>query len=242
MKHSILSLSILILSATCLFGFSPNEYYNVSANSGLNLRVTPGNGFVIKKLYLGDRVEIVEDIDCLGYPERIEWVDGEWVKVKHGGDFGYVFSGYLTTLPIPFSEGEYTHGLSLLKPFEAWIENNFEVQAANDTLIGSSLLEVAIELQNGSVLKKTISPSQVHLAYTVDNVNVMELYHVLFAMLANKSNQRAFLSNSLFVESTTGEIGKISIEYSDESILITKSRNGKCIVEMKKRLASSIAS
>ena len=242
MKHAILSFSILILSATCLLGFSPSEYYNVSANSGLNLRVTPGNGFVIKKLYLGDRVEIVEDIDCLGYPERIEWVDGEWLRVKHDGDFGYVFSGYLTSLPIPYSEGEYTNGLSILRPFEAWIENNFDTQAANDTLIGSTLYEAVEELENGFVLKKTTSPSQVHLKFTLDHVTSTELYHVLFAMLANKSNQRTFLSNSLFVESARGEIEKISVQHSNESILITVLRNGKSVVEITHQLNNSIAS
>ncbi len=241
--RQLLILLILVLGFQFhAIAFSPSEFYNVSANSGLNLRLSPGNGVIIKKLYLGDRVEILEDIDCLGFMERIEWVDGEWIRVKHNEDIGYVFSGFLTTLPIPISEGEYTHGNQLIHPFEQWIENNFEIQAAKDSFIRSNLKEVAIEFEEGSTLKKIITPSQVHLEFEVGEVEIMELYQILFAMLTEKSSQQHFLRNSVFVEDYSGEINKVDILIGNESFKIFKDREGISKITLTKHLQTSMTS
>jgi hypothetical protein len=233
MKNVAIIIAIFtVCMVSDLVAFTPNQYLNVTANSGLNMRLTPVNGTVIHKLKLGDRVEMLEDIDCLGFKQRIDWVDGEWIRVQHDELIGYVFSGYLSTLPVPLSEGEYTSVPTIQMAFETWIENNFSPQAANDTVLGSNIIEACKKYDNGLVLKKTTTSHNTLLTATFSDAKVMELYHICFAMLVNKSDQKYFLDNSTFQENTEGSIHKINISNPNELIKIAKQKDGSSKIEI----------
>jgi len=236
MKKLGILIAMTIMSVA-LFGFSPSdfapsEYYTVSANSGLNIRLTPGNGMVIGKLYLGDRVEIIADTDSLGYHETIDYVSGDWVKINHDNIEGYVFSGFLSSMPMPLSEEEFTSYFTVNQTFNNYMQNNFEVEATNYTVLGSTKGLVVEYYENGTILKKVDSDSETFLYGQVPNVKPFELYHILFAMLQDEGHKEAFLQNSIFVENNQGVIDQIKIQTNGEEIIIKQNEVDWTRIEM----------
>lgn len=108
---------ITLFLATILSEFSFANFYkkgdtlNVWATSGLNMREGPGTDFPkIKKLEYGDEVEIIDqylfstplNITVVKKSEKSDEfvLKGFWVRVKIGTQEGYVFDGYLSSLPV----------------------------------------------------------------------------------------------------------------------------------------------
>ena len=99
--------SILLILSICLIPitfFGINEYHtgqqlNVLAISGMNLRDAP-KGNVLQKIPYGSRIKTLQAKSTTN-PETIEGIQGNWVKVEYNGATGFVFDGFLSTLPAP---------------------------------------------------------------------------------------------------------------------------------------------
>jgi len=226
---------IQIFAVTCLFLVSleltahnhnsPNATLSVSATSGLNMRTVPGiHGKIVKTLQVGDQVTMIHDELGLGYTDRIDWVDGEWILVEHNDDLGYVFDGYLTNLPIPSEDDEFTClNMDLSTSIEAYAKNNFTPEAAPDTLLGSTIVLSQKYVEGHTLtLRETFYDFRTELK--LNEVSVMEAYHILFAMLSSKPEQISFIQNSTFIEDDLGKIRRVSIK-GDHPITITKQEN-----------------
>jgi hypothetical protein len=224
-------ITCMLISMTA-FGFSPLEYYNVTANAGLNLRATPGNGTVLKTLQLGDRVEILEDLDSLGYAQTIDYVPGNWIKVSHNGTTGYVFSGYLSRLPAPLNANEYSTYLSVSQSFRNYLQNNFTVEATNYNIIGSTIGEVEEYYEGGAILKKVDTEYDSFIYSQIPDTQIFEIYHVLSAMLSDVEDRDAFLGNTTFVKNRKGDIDKIKVNTGSELITIVQVNDGRVRLEM----------
>ncbi len=203
----------------------PNATLTVSASSGLNMRTVPGiNSKIIKKLNVGDQVTIIHDELGLGYTDRIDWVDGEWILIEHKDDLGYVFDGFLTNLPIPEEDDEFSClDLDLSSSIEAYSKNNFTPQAAPDTIMGSINI-VSHKYVEGHTLIQRETYYDYRTELELTNTNVMEAYHILYAMLGSKPEKISFVNKSTFIEDELGMIRRVQINL-ENPVYITKKEN-----------------
>ena len=79
--------------------YSSGQQLNVLATSGMNLRDAP-KGAVLQKIPYGARVKTLQPKSTTN-PETIEGIQGNWVKVEYNGTHGFLFDGYLSTIPAP---------------------------------------------------------------------------------------------------------------------------------------------
>jgi hypothetical protein len=83
--------------------YTAGQTLNVLATSGMNLRDAP-KGTVLQKIPYGSRVKTLQAKSSTN-PETIEGIQGNWVKVDYNGTSGFVFDGFLSTLPAPELSG-----------------------------------------------------------------------------------------------------------------------------------------
>ncbi|SEA01313.1 SH3 domain-containing protein [Bizionia paragorgiae] len=100
------------------------EYYYVSAASGLNYRATPKGTILGKfdqntKVYVVEHTAIKEDLI-----DGVMVITGEWVGVKHQNAIVYVFSGYLSR-DITYSDIHLYYTSTSYKTYEGAIKNAF---------------------------------------------------------------------------------------------------------------------
>lgn len=227
----ILCMICLLTSQLVMANNENNPGLKVLAYSGLNMRTVPGShGQFIKTLSLGTEVVKVNDENSLGYPERIDWIDGEWILVEHEGDIGYVFDGFLTSLSIPDEVDEFTCGeMDLSYPMEKYFENNFKVQAAPDTIYGSTTIAVSQSSTEGHLFKEKDKPYQFETSLELTGVDIMEAYHLAYNMLSSKPEMISFLNNSTFVEDEIGRIRRIKV-HSDYPVYIKRTPNQTVVI------------
>ena len=80
---------------------------NVLAISGMNLRDAP-KGVVLQKIPYGARIKTLQPKENAN-PDTIEGIQGNWVKVEYNGSTGFLFDGFLSTLPAPEMNGADLH-------------------------------------------------------------------------------------------------------------------------------------
>lgn len=97
------------LLASLLWGFplwaqKPSGTYYVGANAGLNLRATSSSqGEKLGTALYGEAVEIIAPAADKGM--TVDGIQGGMAKVRFAGKVGYMFDGYLLSIPAP-SKGE----------------------------------------------------------------------------------------------------------------------------------------
>jgi hypothetical protein len=90
---------ILFNGLHAIDNYSSNETLNVLAISGLKFRDKP-EGNVLQTIPYGSKVVTLESKNY-DYPKTVEGIKGAWVKVNFSGNVGYVFDGFLSSLPVP---------------------------------------------------------------------------------------------------------------------------------------------
>jgi hypothetical protein len=151
MKIILYILVILLVpcKSFCISGYDYGDTLTCLAVSGLKIRSEPGGNNVIGKVPLGGKVIVCPkpwgvSADLLPY--TAEGISGSWMKVKYNDLTGYVFDGFLSSLPAPslqctslkqfaektfFRSGRknvYPHnceGLSLADTLEFFVYNGF---------------------------------------------------------------------------------------------------------------------
>ena len=109
MKIIVATIVTLIYSQIC---YGIDEYQKgdtlfVLAKSGLDLRTTPNSkGDVISTLPYGSKITVLEDtsyrqdvVTEFKSSEGKLTFKGNWIKVSHAQQSGYIFDGYLSRLP-----------------------------------------------------------------------------------------------------------------------------------------------
>jgi hypothetical protein len=87
--------------------YTAGQQLNVLATSGINLRDAP-KGTVLQKIPYGARIKTLQAKSTTN-PETIEGIQGNWVKVEYNGAMGFLFDGFLSTLPAPEVNGANLH-------------------------------------------------------------------------------------------------------------------------------------
>lgn len=97
---------LFAISIQTVLAYKKGDVLHVFAKSGLNMRASTGtSGKKLLKIPFGSDVTIVTDntptvsfsvTELKGYK-----ISGVWVKVDYKGQKGYVFDGYLSSMPLP---------------------------------------------------------------------------------------------------------------------------------------------
>ena len=132
--HSSLFLRALLFSVLCFLlvkesysiqSYTAGQQLNVLASSGMNLRDAP-KGTVLQKIPYGARIKTLQAKSTTN-PETIEGIQGNWVKVEYNGAMGFLFDGFLSTLPAPEVNGANLHSYAKkwMNPLSELIEIDY---------------------------------------------------------------------------------------------------------------------
>jgi len=224
-----------ILSAT-----TPIEDGNLTvvANSGLKLRTAPTlQSSVVKVIPYGDKV--VVQMDTIFNQERIEWMEGDWIYVDHDGDKGYVFDGFLTSLPMPSFDFEYAQeDLMLLPAIDSWVTYRYDIIEEPHIAERENEIKVITQLSEGRKKVEIDTEHYYRMKVYLKDTEMHEAYNLVKSMLQTGYELATFEQRSIFVENQNGEINKISIDLEepihikkindDEVVLIVTSYHRGC--------------
>lgn len=215
MKRIAIILLASLLSFEGFSCFDKGQVLNVMAPSGLRMRTSPQNGQTIKVIPYGSAITVIEENQII--EDQVDWITGNWIKVEHEGDIGYVFDGFLSDYPAPMSSFEMNKfEMELIYPVEAWVENR---------LIGTYQKPDTIKLQNGKYRtvkhftdgkwikedKEHVHKVELHLT----NARIMDVYQIIQAMYDDPYKRNTFNARSIFMKNENGEIDNIKIQLDD---------------------------
>jgi len=205
---------------------------NVSAESGLKMRTTPGlNGKLVQVIPFGESVTVI-NVD-VSSNEQIEWVAGNWIEVEYDGLSGYVFDGFLNQLETPRYSFEHTvDDMDLIYPLMAWAEYHYEDISAPDTIYEGTVTKLIQPMTKGTILKKYDDPYLFKIDVELENIRIMDAYQLLHSMLSEKYEKVTYKNNSIFINDNYGEVERIRVNI-DNPVEIKKLKNGKVRITVK---------
>jgi len=232
MKKMICLLTGVLFLFTQAFSTNPiteNKSLSVVAGSGLKMRTTPSlESQVIKVIPFGDTVyEVLDSTMTETISDRIEWMEGEWIRIEHMGDQGYVFNGFLTSLPIPNFEFELTmEDLDLTSPLESWINYRFDRMGEPSIYETKDEIKMVTDFEEGHRKIEYESEFKYKVVLQLEDVEVHEAYNLMKGMLLTGYEKTSFDQKSVFVENKFGEIDRIKINL-EQPIEIKKLRDNR---------------
>lgn len=230
MKKLMSLVALLILSVGTIFShFDTGQQLQVVAHSGLTMRLLPNaNSEALKVIPFGEKVKIVtEEMDTMVY-QKIDWVSGNWVLISHEGDMGYVFDGFLSDLPLPTLDFELNpDDLNLFYTLDSWTEYQFNKKSQTDTITSQTGTIKTIDyLEKGIKMTKVFADHYQKIDLEMEGVRLMDAYHLLQNMLMRKSQRKAFIDNTIYVNDKEGNLERINIKL-ENPITIKKRAGGK---------------
>lgn len=213
--------------------YSSGETLNVVANAGLKMRLTPDlNGELIKVIPYGERVEVLNNNDALK-SEVLEYVSGNWLLVSYEGQTGYVFDGYLTPLSIPSYDFELNmDNIGFMNSLEAYVNYRFISIEVPDTIMGNNgMTKVVQRYNNDAKMTQVYNINYSQIILELSDIRLMDAYHLLISMLADKDQKENFLDHSIFITDTEGQTERININIEEQTI-IDKLPNGNVRIRL----------
>jgi hypothetical protein len=197
---------LLPLFSLAIQSYTSGQQLNVLATSGMNLR-DASKGTVLQKIPYGARIKTLQAKSTTN-PETIEGIQGNWVKVEYNGATGFVFDGFLSTLPAPeLSENDLrnylitkTHPLSgLVRAYSYLTAEGRESNAValytlgNDTLVYNELNQVERFITESL----TIPGATAEEAYLLIRALHHEKYMLATSAIAENVENESTASNAL---------------------------------------------
>ena len=214
--------------------FNNNQEATVVAPSGLSLRLEPGTeAKAIYTIEFGETVTVLNNETTACLADRYEWMDGSWIKVEYAGMEGYVFDGFLSTLPLPFHEGEFCiEELDFITPVENWFENNFDLARTPDTLLRSDgSAKVLYASEQGHRMIKHNYENYYKLDIYMSNQRIMDCYNLLLSMTTNKVDREVLARASTFIEDNQDKLTLVKIGI-DNQIRIKRLENDQIKISL----------
>jgi len=211
------------------------EPQKVIALSGVKMRTAPSlSAKLVKIVGYGEEIHIIDTVQGI---QRIEWLEGHWVKGKVDGREGYVFNGFLSSLPIPMDEYELTsRDADAAYPIISWTENNFNLISKADTIQGEDYLKEVQYFEDGIILTKKESIYSFDVALHIPGIRLGDAYNLLRSTMLTRTERELFEENTLFIKNREDNIDKVTIDI-DAPIEIIKTHDG---VDIKIRSFQSI--
>lgn len=227
----IMFFSCLILSLAKANHTEDVLLLNVTAESGLKMRSTPGmDGKLLKVIPYGMSVKLIMETDKM---ERIEWVSGHWVEVEYEGMKGYVFDGFLSKLDIPRQEIEMTiEDMDLIYPLLSWTENRFEPISQPDTIFNGSVTKLIQPMTENVMMKKYDDPHLFKLEVEMEGIRIMDAYQLLNNMFYSDYEKQTYKNRSIFINDHEGNVERIKVNI-DNPVEIKMLKNGKVRMTVK---------
>ncbi len=193
---------------------TPSQSLTVVAPSGLTLRQAPdANSPAIKIVPYGDQVIVRHDQPDTTFNQRISWVDGEWIVVEHEGEVGFIFDGYLSKLPLPSTDAEYSpYDLELIYPLEVWMNNHHIHAAQPDTILRSERSKVVHNYINGNSMVQSNQHDYYKVEVYLHDTRLMDAYHLLLGMLDDEGSAEIYRTESTFIADKNQEVTRIKID------------------------------
>jgi len=228
----LFALIILIVhtgSATDIINVTSAE---VVAQSGLTLRAEASKySDIIEVIPFGESVSILEE--TRHNEERINWVDGGWVKVEFEGTVGYVFDGFLSPLPTPLKEFELVgDDLDFTYAFESWMDYRFvQIQMSDTTMREDDFAKITQYLENDQLMIQQDRPGYYMVEGVLSDVRIMDVYHLFLNMVPDKINRKYVADQTIFLEDENLEVDEIKIQM-DKQVKIKRLDNGQIKVRL----------
>ena len=209
MKNLMCILIICLAGATVQANHTIPEMGFVSAFSGLKFRATPGaDGQVLKVIPFGEAVDIIETSEV---KDRVEWLEGHWILVEYQGLQGYVFDGFISTLPLPYEDFELTQeDEDLTYPLIAYVQNQFSQVETPDTTTKHNTQSVLRKF-NALSMKTEESSSHLRVELEFSDIKLKDAYNLLRSMMLTKKERIQFENNTLFIKNRDGIIDRIKV-------------------------------
>lgn len=223
---------MLIIAATTFMGssfpFVEGQVLNVVAPSGLKLRIAPQkDASTLRIIPPGDKVEVINASEITSIPDRISWMDGQWIYVEHRGVRGYVFDGFLSSLPMPNNDFEEIRSdFNITVPFECYVKNHLLDNEECDTLISNdSFTKLVYNDLKGIRLESTEEEFYYEVDVFIPEIRVSEIFNLFNNMAESRHEKKLLLENSIFIEGDQGFIKEIRIN-AGANTSIKKEENG----------------
>lgn len=225
MKTSVIILILAFVGmGSDAFAYSFQDPARVIAFSGVKIRTAPQQDApLVGVVDFGEQLVV---IDTVQGTQMIEWVEGNWVKVKFEGREGYVFNGFLTNLPVPMEEYELTsRDADATYPLISWTENNFKVIASPDTLQGENYIKYTQYFENGITLTTREGMYAFEVSLHIPGIRLGDAYNVTRSTMLTRIERELFEENALFIRNNNGLIDRIKISI-DAPVEIRKTHDG----------------
>ncbi|MEE9440202.1 MAG: SH3 domain-containing protein [Saprospiraceae bacterium] len=197
----------------------------VVAQSGLTLRAKPNiRARSLGVIDFGSQLIVLDQVDSLK-TLKINWVDGQWIKVDYEGLVGYMFDGYLSDLPLPEYDFERCQmDLDLIYPLESWAEHNLGLDTTTYFETRKTARTTAY-FETGDKLIKAQSDDIYKIDLYLTDTRIMDVYHLLQSMVEGKKLSKTFTDSSTFIENKEGQLSTIKITL-DNPVKIRLTKNG----------------
>ncbi len=231
MKEIIFSaiLAIALLPAEAQFqNYEDGDVLTVVANSGLRLRINPQmTSPTIKVLEHGTPVTVIKVNGYEGaYTDRFQWMDGSWVKVKSGHLSGWLFDGFLTTLPVVEDIDHLCLDCySLTTPLTQYLQGTLTIEcewtdttedvATTDLLYADGIYHHMI--QGDGWYRHEI---------VFDQHRLSEVLNLMRSMLVGKQMRQAFEESLVFHQDGQGFVNRIEVKLFPDNLEIEQEPEG----------------
>jgi len=234
MKKSLFMLTAIVcitISSVYATNFETGDILNVFATSGLKLRMEPSqNAEAILVIPFGDEVVV---LNTFGFKEenadRIGWIDGHWVLVDYFGLQGYLFDGFLSSLPVPDHESELCGDcVNLVYPLDQYLDDHFSNEMSCEEQNQSELVNQFVHQLDSNILRKrSYSDKWFHLEVTMENVRINEVLNLLRSMIVDNRLKNEFENSLVFNTDRGGLVNAIQIKMYENPIRINRTQDGK---------------
>ena len=234
MKHILILFTLLtgMIGTGLANGNKPMSTAEVVAQSGLSLRAGPSMySVVLEVIPFAESVTIIED-DRLN-AEKIDWVQGAWVKVEFEGVSGYVFDGFLSPLPTPLKEFELvSDDLNFTYAFESWMDYRFvKVQTSDTIQKEDSFAKIIHYFDNDQIMFQQDGADYYMVGGIISDVRIMDVYHLILSMVSDKVSRQYVSNQTVYVENAGQEVYEIKVRI-DNQIKIKQLDSGKIEVKL----------
>lgn len=234
-KLIMFSLLVTVLTVSAKANhFTNQETVYITAPSGLTLREAPNvNSRILEVIPFGESVNVIIEDDEFEKTQRIDWIDGQWIKVEFEGLSGFVFDGFVSSLPVPLHEFELVDSdLNFTYAFQSWMDYRFTEVVAPDTILKENeFIRVVHHFENDQILIEKDEATFFMVDATLSDVRLTDVYHLLIGMMPSQVNRQYVSEQSIFIEDKGGELKQIKLLLSNP-VKITKLDSGQINIKL----------
>ena len=206
----------------------------VHALNGLKLRYEPSfKSQVITVLDYGEGITLLGETPE-STPFKIGYTTGKWIHIDVNGLEGYLFDGFVSSLPIP---EVLPHTEYLTSALEQYTHANFD-WTTTDTIVRSSEMDERFHVkyrynfnENVRMLYSAYWQSE-SVKLELSDVRIMDAYHLVKALLTVTDLKSVYGDELIFKINDDGDIYEIS-DRLKEDIIIKKVGERNVSIEFK---------